>query len=101
METVPLQISDVIYNAATQSFEALVRVHDATGTRRYACAIDAPIDMPFKEAARGLSRQALRRHNRGLTDSVIETTAFPRRANRAPAGRPDQSRAAPQHAHAA
>ncbi|MFL4469053.1 orotidine 5-phosphate decarboxylase [Tateyamaria armeniaca] len=75
MHTVPLQLNDVIYNAANQTFEALVSVHDASGARRYACAIDAPIDMEFKDAAKGLSKQALRRHKRGQTDSFIESFA--------------------------
>ena len=51
MQTVPLELSDVIYNAATQSFEARVTVHDRTGARSYACAIDAPITMEFADAA--------------------------------------------------
>ncbi|WP_299727570.1 orotidine 5-phosphate decarboxylase [uncultured Tateyamaria sp.] len=82
MQTVPLQLSDVIYNAANQTFEALVSVHDGSNARRYACAIDAPIDMEFEDAARGLSTQALRRHKRGQSDSVIEATAVPTRAAR-------------------
>ena len=89
MHTVPLQLNDVIYNAATQSFEALVTVHDASGQQRYACAIDAPIDMEFRDAAKGLSRQALRRHGRGQADSVIDLPHVPRRA-----GRPDTKHAA-------
>ncbi len=83
MQTVPLQLGDVIYNAASQRFEALVTVHDRPGARRYACAIDAPIDMEFEDAARGLSTQAMRRHKRGQTDSVIETTPDPTGAGRA------------------
>lgn len=78
MTTVPLQLSDVIYNAATQSFEALVTVHDPNGARRYACAIDAPITMEFEDAAAGLATQAIRRHGRGRRDKVympIATTA--------------------------
>ena len=64
MYTIPLQFSDVIYNAANQTFEALVTVHDQSGARRYACAISAPIDMEFEDAAKGLSTQAMRRHGR-------------------------------------
>ena len=70
MPTVPLQLSDVIYNAATQSFEALVTLHDNRGTRSYACAIHAPIDMNFEDAAAGLAAQAKRRHGVGPADSV-------------------------------
>ncbi|MEO0766064.1 MAG: orotidine 5-phosphate decarboxylase [Pseudomonadota bacterium] len=72
MYTIPLQFSDVIYNAANQTFEALVTVHDASGARRYACAIHAPIDMEFEDAARGLSTQAIRRHGRGDLGSILQ-----------------------------
>ncbi|MEQ6249853.1 orotidine 5-phosphate decarboxylase [Sulfitobacter sp. HNIBRBA3233] len=60
-----VQLDNVIYNAATQSFEALVSVRSNGGTRRYACAIDAPITMSFEQAAEGLRTQALRRHSSG------------------------------------
>ncbi|MEO0939257.1 MAG: orotidine 5-phosphate decarboxylase [Pseudomonadota bacterium] len=60
-----VQLSDVVYNAATQSFEARAIVHFETGVRIYPCAIDAPITMSFEDAAAGLSRQALRRHQSG------------------------------------
>lgn len=72
MYTIPLQFSDVIYNAANQTFEALVTVHDQSGARRYACAISAPIDMEFENAAKGLSTQAMRRHGRGDLGSVVQ-----------------------------
>lgn len=82
MYTAPLQLSDVIYNAANQSFEALVSVHDASGTSRYACAIDAPIDMEFEIAATGLSTQALRRHTQGRRDSVVVPSRAVQRSGR-------------------
>ena len=62
MHTRPIQLSDVIYNAAEQSFEALVCVYDDNSVRKYACSIDAPITMSYAEAAEGLSKQAIRRH---------------------------------------
>tara|TARA_R110002049_G_scaffold117332_7_gene270776 strand:- start:3998 stop:4312 length:315 start_codon:yes stop_codon:yes gene_type:complete len=65
MQTQPIQLTDVIYNAATQSFEALVTVHDADRTQKYMCAINAPITMTFEDAADGLTRQAVRRHRTG------------------------------------
>ncbi|MEL6617764.1 MAG: orotidine 5-phosphate decarboxylase [Pseudomonadota bacterium] len=77
MQTVPLQLSDVIYNAATQAFEALVTVHDPRGGRSYACAIDAPISMTFENAADGLARQAVRRHVRGRSDAIHMPSATP------------------------
>ena len=82
MQTVPLQLTDVIYNAANQSFEALVTVHDANGTSRYACSIDAPIDMEFENASAGLAKQALRRHGRGKVDSVQSPAPIVQRAGR-------------------
>ena len=77
MQTVPLQLSDVIYNAATQSFEALVTVHDKTGARSYACAINAPITMEFQDAAKGLAKQAVRRHTHGRADAAHMPSATP------------------------
>lgn len=77
MQTVPLQLSDVIYNAATQSFEALVTVHDHKGARSYACAIDAPITMEFEDAASGLATQAMRRHTYGRSDATHMPSATP------------------------
>ncbi|MEM6305147.1 MAG: orotidine 5-phosphate decarboxylase [Pseudomonadota bacterium] len=68
MQTRSIRLSDVIYNAATQSFEALVTVHDGNIARNYACAINAPIDMSFEDAAEGLKTKALRhyRNSRGM-----------------------------------
>ncbi|MEX3313545.1 orotidine 5-phosphate decarboxylase [Sulfitobacter sp. PS-8MA] len=73
MQTRPIQMTDVLYNAANQCFEALVTVQDGKQKRRYACAIDAPITMSFNDAADGLRRQALRRHaqGRGLSSEVL------------------------------
>lgn len=73
MQTRPIQMTDVTYNAASQCFEALVTVKDDKRQFRYACAIDAPITMSFRDAADGLSRQAVRRHaqKRGLKSEVL------------------------------
>lgn len=61
MQTRPIQLTEVIYNAANQSFEALVTVHTGEISRQYPCAISAPISMSFEDAAEGLTKQALRR----------------------------------------
>ncbi|APX13438.1 hypothetical protein [Tateyamaria omphalii] len=83
MQTVPLQLSDVIYNAATQSFEALVTVHDDRDSRSYACAINAPITMAFEDAAEGLATQAMRRHTHGRSRNAhLPAAMTPRRPNR-------------------
>ena len=83
MYTCPLQISDVRYNAATQAFEAAVTVHDNASVRHYACAIPAPISMSFEDAARGLAKQAIRRHqSRGGLFSEHGRPAARQRAGR-------------------
>ena len=72
MQTRPVQLTDVIYNAANQSFEALVTVHDGNNSQKYPCSIDAPIDMSFHDAAKGLTTQAMRRHQvkRGMSSKI-------------------------------
>lgn len=62
MYTCPIQLKDVRYNPGTQSFEATVTVHDNAVVRSYACAIAAPITMPYEDASKGLAKQAVRRH---------------------------------------
>lgn len=80
MQTYQTQLSDVIYNASTQCFEALVTLHDGGKARRYACAINAPITMTFKDAASGLTKQAQRRHEtrHGLGSHFSAARARPR-----------------------
>lgn len=63
MTQTQVQISDVVYNAGTQCFEALVTVHGGATAKKYACEIEAPITMSFEQAAKGLQKQAMRRHN--------------------------------------
>ncbi|WP_243253576.1 orotidine 5-phosphate decarboxylase [Pseudosulfitobacter sp. DSM 107133] len=72
MQQYPVELNSVIYNATTQSFEALVTVHAAQGARKYACAFEAPITMSYADAASGLATQALRRHagRGGLSSSL-------------------------------
>lgn len=83
MYTCPIQLKDVRYNAASQSFEAAVTVHDNATVRTYACAIAAPISMGFAEAATGLSKQAIRRHQqRGGLFSEADRPLVPQRAGR-------------------
>jgi len=65
MEQTKVQITDVVYNAGTQCFEALVTVMSDTKTAKYPCAIEAPITMSFEQASHGLEKQALRRHKAG------------------------------------
>lgn len=56
-----VELNNVIYNAANQSFEALATVYAGKSSRSFACAIEAPIDMSFEDAAAGLKTQAIRR----------------------------------------
>lgn len=65
MYTCPIELNDVQYNATEQQFEASVTVHDNATVRRYACAIAAPITVDFEQAAKGLAKQAIRRHQSG------------------------------------
>lgn len=65
MKQTKVQLSDVIYNAASQCFEALVTVSDSALAKQYPCAIEAPITMTFQQAAMGLEKQALRKHSSG------------------------------------
>jgi len=83
MYTCPIELSSVRYNAAAQQFEASVTVHDNTIIRRYACAIPAPISMPFEQASKGLAKQAIRRHQaRGGLFSEVTHVASQQRAGR-------------------
>lgn len=60
-----VHMTDVIYNAANQCFEALVTVESTSKTAKYPCAIEAPIGMSFEDASKGLQTQAIRRHASG------------------------------------
>lgn len=83
MQTRPIQLTDVIYNAASQSFEALVTVHSGKMSRKYPCAINAPISMSFEEAAKGLTKQALRRdHAAHAPNSQLRSHVPAQRAGR-------------------
>jgi hypothetical protein len=79
-----VQIGPVAYNAATQCFEALVTVHDGGTTKKFPCAIEAPISMSFERATQGLKKQALRRLDgrKGLQSQMRKRVAEVR------AGRP-------------
>lgn len=86
MQNQAVELNNVIYNAASQSFEALATVYAGSSSRSFACAINAPIDMTFADAAQGLSTQARRRFNgdAGLSSSHPATTPAPQvRAGRA------------------
>ncbi len=73
MFTSPVQLTDVIYNAANQMFEATVTIYDQGKATRYACAIAAPITMSFADAAKGLKTKAQRLHTQsnGLASTVL------------------------------
>lgn len=80
MYSCPIQLSDVRYNATTQSFEALVTVHDNATRRRYACAVTAPITTSFEDAARSLAKQAVQLHQQqagSLSSAVSVATQRP------------------------
>ena len=84
MTTEIVELSNVVYNPANQSFEALVTIHQGTTSRKIACAIDAPISMTFEDAASGLSTHAMRRFysDNGLSSHFIAGPIAPQRAGR-------------------
>ncbi|MEH6830548.1 orotidine 5-phosphate decarboxylase [Sulfitobacter sp.] len=65
MTQTQVHLSEVIYNGATQSFEALATVSTQTDTKTYPCSIEAPMSMSFERAAKGLETQALRKSASG------------------------------------
>ena len=54
------RVSDVIYNAANQSFEATVTLYENNTAVKHACTVPAPITMSFKDATLRLIAQARR-----------------------------------------
>lgn len=54
-----IEMSDVIYNAAEQAFEARVTIQSDAVHVRYACSLRAPITTSFEEAARRLRNNAI------------------------------------------
>ncbi|KNG94524.1 hypothetical protein [Pseudaestuariivita atlantica] len=98
-------LSDVIYNAAEQAFEAVVTIQSVRGPLRYAASYHAPMTTEFEQAASGLIDRAERMHklNRGMRAVSARRLALP------PMARPRAGRTrAPRwldrflsHAHAA
>ena len=54
------QISDVVYNPATQAFEARVTFHTSDGQAVYGASYRAPLDTDFAIATKGILRDARR-----------------------------------------
>lgn len=78
-----IRLDNVVYNAATQRFEATVTVFGHGPVRKFACSIDAPITMTFEDAASGLAKQAMRRYEkRGGLHSTMNTPPPRQRAGR-------------------
>ncbi len=71
------RISDVIYNAANQCFEATVTLFESGLPVRYACHVPAPITMSFEDASRRLIAQArrLQKSPIGLRARMMPTTS--------------------------
>lgn len=90
MQSQSIQLSDVIYNAASQCFEALVTIRNGELTRRYPCATAGPITMSFSDAAAALKEEALRQHKR--QDGLSSQIATPKPSPRALRLQPDQTR---------
>jgi len=56
------EVTNLQYNAATQSFEALVLVHTLSGPVTYAASAYGPMDTDYKDISKTLTKQALTRH---------------------------------------
>jgi len=63
-QTPTARVSDVIYNAATHSFEATVTFYENGTAVKYACEVSAPITMSFEDATRRLIAQAKRQQKK-------------------------------------
>lgn len=63
MQTSRTQIGDVSYNAASQSFQALVSFHTQGGRVRVAAEFESPVSEDFEVVTEGLWQDALRRRN--------------------------------------
>jgi hypothetical protein len=50
------EVTNLQYNAATQSFEALVAVHTLSGPVTYATSAHGPMDTSFKEVSKALTK---------------------------------------------
>lgn len=79
------RISDVIYNAQNQSFEATVTLFERGAPVKYACALPAPITMSFPDATSALIMQARRQQRTpdGLPVRMIPATPPPRHSRAA------------------
>ncbi|WP_136441697.1 hypothetical protein [Pacificoceanicola onchidii] len=72
------EIGEIRYNAAEQSFEALITFHGETGTRRIPSSFFAPLDTEFEVVGRGLLQAAEARINRpGQMKSRLEKAPTP------------------------
>ena len=72
------ELTEVIYNAAEQAFQARVTVYDGGRRYTYPCAIAAPIGTSHARAARALVLQALRRHGK---PQALRSVLTPPQAN--------------------
>lgn len=62
MQLTTATAEQVTYNPANGMFEALVTLRTESGTYRYPCAFEGPLNMPLSIAAHRLSQQAKQRH---------------------------------------
>ncbi|MGR3502199.1 hypothetical protein [Pseudaestuariivita sp.] len=78
--TVQAELSDVIYNAAEQAFEAVVTLPTSRGPLRYAASFPAPITLDFDAATAGLVTHAERMHrlNRGMRAGAARRMSLPK-----------------------
>ncbi len=80
MQTSRTQIGDVSYNAATQTFEALVTFHTQGGRTRVAARVPAPLDEDPQSVIDALRLDALeRRTDPSALHARLDWAAAPRR----------------------
>lgn len=79
MQTLKTELSEVIYNAADQAFEAKVIVYEGQGQFSYPCSVPGHITMAFEAASEKLAAQALRKHGAPQPlRSKLMATALPK-----------------------
>lgn len=54
MSNYKTEVQNIAYNAATQSFEAIVVFHEEGDVIKYPCSLAFPVDAEFEDVTKGL-----------------------------------------------
>jgi len=79
MSSYHAQVQNLHYNAATQSFEAIVALHEGSDTLKFPCSLEAPIEFSFEWVARRLVAQAKAARKRGAQHMVSRSRVAARK----------------------